>query len=273
MRLYLEYLLCVFPQLDDHFYSEERTLPSVTEEEKADTPPLKLHISKLGYAIECSLKPYPGNDIFELLIEQYLMDGFVTSGDPLFVVQPFELETNLIDVPTEPLQLAPFSLGYQKGMARTVSLHALLVLCWQKALDLRALHPVLHKSIQLIHCHHTPNANKMDEALANMKLSLRGSIRKMVNVVQLAIMVDRLCKYGMRDFAVFTRKWNQMSGRSHQIIGKKALAMKYLFEVCSKDNHIEIEKLIYYLSHVSMSILMQPSRMAANSLCSGNIEW
>ena len=75
----------------------------------------------------------------------------------------------------------------------------------------------------------------MDEALENMKLSLRGSIRKIVNVIQLAMMIDNLTKkHGLQDFGVFIRKWNQGCSRTHEIDGEKAYALKLLFEVASR---------------------------------------
>ena len=75
----------------------------------------------------------------------------------------------------------------------------------------------------------------MEEALDNLKLSSRGDIRRAANVVQIAIMIELLVQEGLREWASFIRKWNQMAARTHQIIGKKALALKYLFEVAPKD--------------------------------------
>ena len=222
---------------DSHFYTETAELPAVTEQEMAMQPPFVVHVGKLGFDICCSLKPFPGNDVGNALVEQYTQDGFLTSGDPLLVLQPSELLTHMMgEDDSHSRQLAPFSLGYLKGMARTGSLHALLIVCWKNDLDIKANNSKLFNSIQLIHCHFRPHATKLEEGLSNLKLSVRGSIRKMSNVVQLAITVEQLNKYGLRDFGVFVRRWNQMSGRSHQILGKKALALKYLFDLADKES-------------------------------------
>ena len=202
-------------------------------------PPFVVHVGKLGFDVACSLKPFPGNDVGNALVEQYTQDGFLTSGDPLLVLQPSELLTHMMeeeDSDTRERQLAPFSLGYLKGMARAASLHALLMVAWLSTMDIKANNSKLFNSIQLIHCHFRPFATKLEEGLSNLKLSVRGSIRKMSNVVQLALMVEQLNKYGLRDFSVFVRRWNQMSGRSHQILGKKALALKYLFDLTDKES-------------------------------------
>ena len=40
------------------------------------------------------------------------------------------------------------------------------------------------------HAHSQPSGNKVDEAVENMKISLRGEVRRSVNVVQLAMMIQ-----------------------------------------------------------------------------------
>ena len=49
----------------------------------------------------------------------------------------------------------------------------------------------------------------------------------------------------MTDFAIFIRKWNSMAGRSDHIVGKRAMAVKLLFEMTPRP----LLELI--LSHVS----------------------
>lgn len=63
-----------------------------------------------------------------------------------------------------------------------------------------------------------------------MKLSLKGSLRKAANVIQVAQMVRRLIKEGGTDYASFVRKWNMQTVSSHQIKGRKAVTLKLLFE-------------------------------------------
>ena len=72
--------------------------------------------------------------------------------------------------------------------------------------------------------------SKLAEALQNMKLSARGSIRKKTNIIQTAVMVKHLLQHGLSDYQVLVRKWNEMSAKSDHIAGKRAMALKLLFE-------------------------------------------
>ena len=179
--------------------------------------------------------------MFGQLTEQILMDGFLTSGDPLLVVQP-AMDGGLVQLwqpevaGNEPLRSA--SLGYVKGMAVASSLLMLLHYCFQNSVDLQTVHPQLCTSVLKIFVHHMPSQTKQDEALKNLKLSARGSIRKMANVIQIAQMIKNLSEHGMDDFSGFVRKWNQMSGRSHQIVGRRAMSLKLLFEHAPEDSSL-----------------------------------
>ena len=79
--------------------------------------------------------------------------------------------------------------------------------------------------------HHIALGSKPDEALQNMKLSARGSIRKKTNIIQVVVMVKKLYQHGLHDFSVFVRRWNGMSAKVDHIAGKRAMALKLLFEV------------------------------------------
>lgn len=155
----------------------------------------------------------------------------MTSGEPLLVVQsrPVGGHVKLWDG-----ELPTFSLAYTKGMARATSFLALLHCAWKFGFNLQECHPRLHESALAIHVHHVQQASKLDEALTNMKLSSRGSIRKMANVIQMTHMIRNLMIHGLTDFSLFVKKWNQMSARSHQIIGKRAMSLKLLFECAPK---------------------------------------
>ena len=78
-----------WPEADDAMYHHGRSLPAVSDDDMAHTPPVCVHVAALGYSRkQSSLKPPPGTDLFGQLLEQYLLDGFMTSGDPLLVVLP-----------------------------------------------------------------------------------------------------------------------------------------------------------------------------------------
>jgi hypothetical protein len=236
------FLWNTFPEADDALYHHSGPIPNVSDDELSHALPVCVHVAALGYHKKFSLKPPPGSALFGQLAEQILIDGFLTGGDPLLVVQPAMDGGGLVqlwqpeDFGSEPLRTA--SLGYVKGMARASSLLMLLHYCFKNSVDLQTVHPQLYTSVLKIFVHHMPSHTKQDEALKNLKLSARGSIRKMANVIQIAQIIKNLCEHGMNDFAGFVRKWNQISGRSHQIIGRRAMSLKLLFEQAPEDSSL-----------------------------------
>ena len=229
------HLWTYFPEMDDTAYHHAKRLEPTTEKDWATTNPHCLHLSSLGFSRCCSLKPLPGNDVFLLLVEQYLADGFCTNSEPLLVVQscsPGNSEWKTFCGGPDPLP--SFSLGYVLGMARVTSLLALLHSCWKAGLQITD-HPVLYDSLLRVYAHHIEHSNKVDEAMHNMRMSARGSIRKSVNVIQAAVMIQTLVQHGLTDFGSFIRKWNQSAARSFKIEGKRAMSLKYLFEQTPKD--------------------------------------
>jgi hypothetical protein len=228
-----------FPEQDDTCYHHDKRIPPVLAKDTAQTPPLCLHVSTLGMSKECSLKPPPGSDVFYSLADQYLCDGFLTSGEPLLVLQSTEVEGSaaLWDPSMAGgAALGTFTVCYLKGMARAASLLALLHYCWKNDKDIKTNHPALYDSVLRIWCHHLEQPTRVDEAILSMKLSARGSIRKAVNVIQTVVMIQNLYACGMTDFGAFVRKWNQSTTKSHQFLGRRALSLKLLFEQAPKDH-------------------------------------
>ena len=223
---FAQYLHDTFAEENDRAYHTDARIPPTTESEMGSVPPVLVRIFCLGFERDCSLKPPAGRTLFSQLIEQILLDGFVSSSEPVLVLQSRSADPKLPQF----CGLATFSLGYLTGVARASSLLALLHVIFKSGIDLSTTHPTLHNSCCAIHVHHVEQPSKMHEALKNMKLSARGSIRKMTNVIEITVMVKNLYTHGLNDFALFVRMWNQMSGRAHQIIGKRALTLKLLFE-------------------------------------------
>ena len=210
--------------------------------EFGSTPATVVHAAALGFDSDCSLKPPPGRDLFKQLSEHILQDGFLTSGEPLLVVQSRPepegpdgaSHATTLKAPW-PSQgpgpsLAATSLGYLKGMARVTTTLVIIHRAWKLNLDMRVAPQKLCDSILTIYVHHVEQASKLDEALQNMKLSARGSIRKKTNLIQIVMMVSKLQTFGMSDFIVFVKKWNGMAVRSDQLIGRRAVAMKLLLD-------------------------------------------
>ena len=93
---------------------------------------------------------------------------------------------------------------------------------------------MLAKSVTTIFVHHSQQSSRIEECLQNMKQSSRGSLRRMTNIIEIVFMVKGLVSFGLNDFASFVRRWNAMSARSHLISGKRAVALKMLFDVAPK---------------------------------------
>ena len=74
-------------------YHHDVEFPFVTEDaELAHTPPLCFHVSCFSCDLEASLRPYPSQQVFEKLVDQYMVDGVCTSGEPLLITQPGKLQ-------------------------------------------------------------------------------------------------------------------------------------------------------------------------------------
>ena len=232
---FAQYLWTEFPERDDLLYHTSATIPSVSDAELSAAVPVTVHIASLGFSADCSLKPAPGADISVQLAAQILQDGFVTVGEPLLVVQsqdPANYKNNVqLWGNDKTLSLGTFSLGYLKGMARVSSALALLYRVFILKIDLQSVHPVFHESARSVTVHHIALGSKLEEALQNVKLSARGSIRKKTNIIQVVVMVKKLYQHGLHDFTVFVRRWNGMSAKGDHIAGKRAMALKLLFDV------------------------------------------
>ena len=68
----------------------------------------------------------------------------------------------------------------------------------------------------------------MAAARSNMKMSSRGDVRRANNIIEICVMIKEM---GSVDVGLFQRTWNKQSAREHQIIGRKASALKNIFDL------------------------------------------
>ncbi|CAK9018185.1 Uncharacterized protein SCF082_LOCUS13970 [Durusdinium trenchii] len=229
-----EWLRVTFPEADDCLYSD-KPLSKVSGQNPdfACQIPLCLHVSMLGFTSACTLKPPPGSEHCNNLIQEFLKDGFLTASDPLLVME-HDPDCAPFDVPMHPSQKArAFSLAYLKGYARSCTLLFVLHRIKSLGLDLaedESLKPLMGSVVKIwAHCVHHPS--RMDEALQNMKLSARGSLRHANNLIQCCFIIRNLRgKCGLSDSSVFVKRWNSMSTKQFQITGKRATALKFLLD-------------------------------------------
>ena len=244
-QAFVSWLWGNFPERSDILYVHDvDAAPRVTENDLAQSPPAAFHVASLAFSDLSSIKPPPGKELAVQLIDFFLKEGFVTSGEPLLISMPESLveENRGVTSPWDSegkVTLAPFSVGYVKGRARATSLLALLHVMYSDATfskeDLENHCPKLIDTVTSIWAHHLRQNTKEDEVLTNLRLSLRGSLRKAANVVQMAAMVRKLLMEGGTDYMSFVRRWNVQTVAAHQIKGRKGIALKLLFESAPKD--------------------------------------
>jgi hypothetical protein len=203
-------------------------LTQISESDMAQSLPLAVHVGALGFRFDASNKPGPGREVFGGLMDQYMADGVITGSEPLIGTQTMTAPEG-VTIPWSGT-LVPFSVGWIKGLARSTTLLAALHRFWKLGIKIKDHNPRFHDSVMVIYMHNVHAPSKMDEALLTMKLSSRGSIRKKTNIIQTVAIIYSLYEHGLSDFAIFIRRWNAMAARSDHIIGKRAMAVKLLFE-------------------------------------------
>ena len=232
MNDFAKHLWDEYPESQDVFYTTIADMPFCkTEAECGTCAPLPFHLNAFGYTQSSSLKPPCGMRKFSLLMDQIMSDGFVTSSQPLLVTTPPHVVQGPPLVVHWSGNLGTATLAYSKGAARTQTILALLRWCQLNNCSVRHGHPTLYGTLLVIFAHKIECATRLDEALLNMKLSVRGSIRTANNVIETVMMIRNLEMMGASDIAGFVRKWNAQSGKLAAITGKRAACLKLLFDV------------------------------------------
>ena len=185
----------------------------------------------------------------------------MSSNEPLLITLPPQTQGLDLIAPwgsthgTGPT-LQPGSIGYVKGQARSSTLLALLYWTLTEKIDLATVHPILYQSVLEISAHCLNLSSRVQEAMSNMKWSVRGSIRKANNIIQIVLMIQNLGKSGASsDPGLFIRTWNKEVGKLHSITSKKAAAVKLLLECAPEHvllsilNHVQAKFTCPYMFH------------------------
>ena len=203
---FASWLIDTFPEKDSLLYVHSSDIASVPEADLATEMPSCVHVGSLGHDALVSLKPPPGRDVFKKLADEILLDGFVTSGEPLLITQPDELKDlyNTQHIPAnDPTRHSVHSLGYMKGQARAVTLLCILHYCYNLKIDISMAHPKLFNSVTEIWVVKVAIATRIDEALANMKYSARGSIRRANSLITTVLRLRNVARHGLNDPGTF----------------------------------------------------------------------
>ncbi len=255
--VFMNWLWDTFPEKQDILYSFESVLPHISSErEMGDSLPLRMHVATLGFSKACSVKPPCGSDLALELMEQYMKSGFITADAPLLVTQPdgFHCFEHSLDAPCQKgglnTGIHAFNLGYTKGFARASTLLMLCHRLMSAHINVAEMLPQFHESVSQIYVHNIKNTSRIEEALLNMKLSSRGSLRKSNNLIQCVFMLKTLMVVGgLQDCGVFVRRWNAMTTKQFAIAGRKAMSLKQLFDITPKDPPIMCHQLVDFLTH------------------------
>ena len=93
--------------------------------------PIRLPLAAFSFAKTCSVKPDAGHQLVLDLAERFMLEGFLSSTEPVIVTQTAELiqvsdQLALKSPSPDYRALQPFSLGFLKGKARVHTLMGLM---------------------------------------------------------------------------------------------------------------------------------------------------
>ena len=239
---FMTWLWDEFPETEDEVFSYQAALPTVTEVEVSHSLPLIVHVSALGFTVDCTIKPPCGSELALRMAELYLVEGFVTGDQPLYTLQ-HQCDVCLFGDVTPPWcnghadrVLKAFNLSYLKGFGRSTTLLMVLYCARSAGVNLAEQLPHFHASVRKIYVHCIRPTSRVEEALTNMKISARHSLRTAHNTVQSVFVIRKLMLVGgLQDSTQFVKKWNSMSAKAFQITGRRQTALKLLFEVAPQD--------------------------------------
>ena len=198
-----------FPKQHDLVYLEGCTLPRGAD----PSTTFKLNLWHLGWLGGCSTKPPTFKITANLLLDEYLAN------------QGAEDQVYKCSVTQEPL----FFSCYVKGAARATSLLMLAhVAMYVLKMDLDTFSPALFQSMLAVTCRLGIAATDQTSiALENARLSARGSIRKMHDVITWASTLMTLKQKGLSPTEII-RWWNDSSTAAPPLNGGK----KHLCWLC-----------------------------------------
>ena len=186
-------LRATLPPVMDKTYCHDWPLPAIREEDMASTPALVVHLSVLGYDLACTTKHPPLAETCRKIMEEVLVDGFVTASEPLKVMSLGTHDVDFLPSSSEghlhaawqdqaatvpDMTIPSASLGYVKGMARATTILALLYILIEDGVDLAVHYPKIYSTASAVNVYHLQYVDKAAVAFANARFSVRGSIRR-----------------------------------------------------------------------------------------------
>jgi hypothetical protein len=220
-----------------------------------------LHISSFNFESKASIKTVPGKSLAIQLLDEYLANGFTTSGDNLLVTQLVDLASLpaawctsvTVEVDGQPVtnvqpegQLGSQSIGYSKGQARMLTLLATVSILLQDGVTketFEMVHPRLYASILQINVQCIKYNSKREEIFSNFRLSHQGAIRKAPSAITWVVALEALHEeHGETDAAAVLKVWNASASKQSQIVGGKAQTVKNIMQLMDKGAKVELIK-------------------------------
>ncbi len=241
---YVKWLWESFPPDDAH--QPLRGLPLPVRPVEGDAQgegqrPFTIHVAMLSFDPLTSPKEPTRAKTCSELVDSIMTDTFLTKHEPLLLcsggVQTTKARHKRGVDPTwgaEPDVIPPLAIGHHKSAARVSTLHLLLTMFKDDAVDMSKAHARLWQSIRQIKAYELQFANARDEAFSNFKMSAQGAIRRPPNVVSWCVVLNRLRNHGETDVGNVVRLWNAQSTRGSQLTGGKAQSVKNLLDLCDQ---------------------------------------
>ncbi len=250
-KMFADIIRQMVPPGVDTDYFDRHMVPAVQELRAPGEGVQVVELLCLGYDTCCSLKPMVATHKALQLWGEYLVDGFITHDNPLLITQPQEL----CAAPGSPATcmdnwcheadnqaMSIFSLGYVKGLARSVTALAVIAVSYKHNIDLQGTHPKLWESLRRVYIvKELGTENTLHVLMRAAKLSVRGSIRKPFNCLEWTICMRKL-KNEIDDTSIITR-WNSLASSEHKLHGRKHQSVACLLKL--PDSVLE-----RYLTHV-----------------------
>lgn len=207
-----------FPKRPDLVYLESLDLPRTDEI-------FKVPLWHLGFVDACSTKPPTFRVTATSLIDEYLTNTFLTSGDPILLYQhpkPLPSQFDMPDADDGAKSPSVFYLHYLKGAARATSVLMLAhVLLNELNVHLEILAPQLHSSLLAVYCRLGSAASDAASiAMENARFSARGAIRKAHDVITWAGKLHTLKQKGLQPSEII-KKFNETATKDAAIVGAK----------------------------------------------------
>lgn len=231
--------------------------------------PMCLHPKSFNFDVSASTKTAPELNIALRLLEEILLDGFLTETEPLHICP--------LVVPEEGAAVQAQTIGYIKGQARMLTCLALLSYLTDEGVNVKGTMPKLWKTASNIFCYYRPQSSKTEEMFANFLLSTRGAIRKPPHTFQWVDALTRLGHSTEGHVATVIKDWNGRVARGAQLTGAKSMSVKNVMTMMPPDVRRElmfhISKLGWDHSCISEDTLQSKKIFPSHTFRCTSKEW